>query len=53
MDGLQNYMFFENLEQISRDIDKLMSLDKEKIDAIISNGHDWVGEHITTAKDDI
>lgn len=53
MDRLQNYMFFENLEQISRDIDKLMSLDKEKIDAIISNGHDWVGEHITTAKDDI
>ena len=53
MDRLQNYMFFENLEQISRDINKLMSLDKEKIDSIISNGHDWVGEHVTTAKDDI
>ncbi len=41
MDRLKNYMFFENLEQLSRDIDKLMSLDKDKVDAIITNGHDW------------
>jgi len=53
MNRLQNYMFFENLEQISRDINKLMSLDREQIDSIITNGHDWVAEHITTAKDDI
>ena len=53
MDRLKNYMFFENLEQLSRDIDKLMSLDKDKVDAIITNGHDWAAEHVTTAKDDI
>lgn len=53
MDKLKNYMFFENLKQIYRDVNKLMSLDKGKIDSIISNGHDWVSEHMTTAKDDI
>ena len=46
-------MFFENLEQICRDIPKLMSLDKVVIDELLCSGHDWAGEHITTAKDDI
>ena len=46
-------MFFENLEQLSRDIDELMTLDKNVIDELLCNGHDWAGEHITTAKDDI
>ena len=53
MREFKNYMFFSNLEQISRDIERLMSLDKQKIDDMISNGHDWAGEHVTTAKDDI
>jgi len=53
MEKFENYMFFENLEQLSRDINKLMSLDKNKIDSALSDGHDWVSEHVTTAKDDI
>lgn len=53
MREFKNYMFFANLKQISRDIERLMSLDKQKIDDMISNGHDWAGEHVTTAKDDI
>ena len=53
MREFKNYMFFANLEQIKRDIERLMSLDKKKIDDIITNGHDWAGEHVTTAKDDI
>ena len=53
MKRFKNYMFFENLEQLSRDIDKLMTLDRGVIDELLCNGHDWAGEHITTAKDDI
>ena len=53
MREFKNYMFFANLKQIARDIDKIMSLDKKQIDEMISNGHDWAGEHVTTAKDDI
>ena len=30
-----------------------MSLDKVVIDDLLCGGHDWAGEHITTAKDDI
>jgi len=46
-------MFFRNLKQISRDVEKIMSLDKQAIDDLICHGHDWAGEHITTAKDDV
>ena len=53
MREFRNYMFFENLEQISRDINKLISLDRGVIDKLICNGHDWAAEHMTTAKDDI
>ena len=53
MEKFRNYMFFENLEQISRDINKLISLDRGVIDKLICNGHDWAAEHMTTAKDDI
>ena len=49
----QNYMVFGNLKQLKRNIDVLLSIDPKIIDNIISNGHDWAGEHITTAKDDI
>jgi hypothetical protein len=50
---LKNYMFFQNLKEIKQNIDELLSLNETEVDNIISNGHDWAAEHITTAKDDI
>jgi hypothetical protein len=48
-----NYMFFSNLEQIKRQCEKLLSLDKSMIDGIIQNGHDWADDHITEAKNNM
>ena len=48
-----NYMFFSNLEQIKRQCEKLLSLDKSMIDNIIQNGHDWADDHVTEAKNNM
>lgn len=48
-----NYMFFQNLKEIRDNIDILLKMNESEIDQILSNGHDWATEHITTAKDDI
>jgi hypothetical protein len=46
-------MFFGNLEQMKRQIEMLMEMDKDKIDSILTNGHNWAADHIATSKDDI
>lgn len=51
--GENNYMFFGNLEQIKRQIEELMQMDKSKVDAILNSGHNWAADHIATSKDDI
>ena len=47
-----NYMFFSNLETIKRLVDRLLEMDKAKIDTML-NEHDWASDHITSSKDDI
>lgn len=49
----QHYMFFQNLETIQHCIDEIMSMDKEAIDNLIANGHDWASDHVATSKDDV
>jgi len=49
----QNYMFFGNLQTIKRLVDELLEMDESKIDAILSDGHNWALDHIATSKDDI
>jgi hypothetical protein len=50
---LNNYMFFQNLKCIKRCIDEILAMDEKMVDAILSDGHDWANDHISTAKDDI
>ena len=49
----QHYMFFQNLKTIHTAISELLQMDPYQIDRMISNGHDWAEDHITTAADDI
>lgn len=49
----ENYMFFQHLMTIKDAIEDLLSMDKEKVDAILNSGHDWANDHITTSVDDI
>jgi hypothetical protein len=45
-----NYMFFSNLEQIKRQCEMLLEMDKDMIDKLIQNGHDWADDHVSEAK---
>jgi hypothetical protein len=49
----QNYMFFQNLETIRHAVEDLLSMDQSQIDAMLSDGHAWAVDHITTSADDI
>lgn len=49
----QNYMFFQHLMTIKDAIDELLEMDKQKIDMILTDGHAWAVDHITSSVDDI
>jgi len=49
----QNYMFFQNLKTIQHAVEELLNMDPAEIDAMLSNGHAWAVDHITTSADDV
>ena len=49
----KRYMFFSNLQQMRRQCDLLLDLDKNMVESILENGHDWAQDHIATAKESI
>ena len=51
--GHENYMFFNNLETIKRMAEELLSMDHDKMDSMMSNGHDWATDHVAVAKEDL
>lgn len=48
-----NYMFFSNLKTMKRLIDEMLEMDETEIDTILTNGHNWALDHISTSKDDV
>ena len=44
------YMFFSNLEQMRRQCDILLDLDRSMVERILDDGHDWAQDHIAEAK---
>jgi hypothetical protein len=46
-------MFFSNLEQMRRQCDMLLSMDRDEIESILQNGHDWAQDHIAEAKNNM
>lgn len=48
-----NYMFFSNLKQMRRQIDKLLSLEPQIIEELLQNGHDWADDHVATATENM
>ncbi len=47
------YMFFSNLEQMRRQCDLLLDLDRSMIEGILEDGHDWAQDHIAEAKNNM
>jgi hypothetical protein len=51
--GSQHYMFFQNLASIKHYVDEILTMDPEKVDSMLKDGHDWASDHISTSKDDV
>jgi len=52
-DESNNYMFWQNLNTIKNSIEDLMSMDKSKVEELLSNGHGWALDHLATSADDV
>lgn len=52
-DHKNNYMFFQHLHTIKDAIEDIMKMDPDKVDAMLSNGHNWALDHMATSVDDI
>jgi len=51
--GGNNYMFFANLKNISKCCEEMLEMDRDVIDELLENGHDWAEDHMAAAKEDI
>lgn len=49
----ENYMFFANVQNICNFCQEILSMDKNEVDKILSDGHGWATDHIATSKDDV
>jgi hypothetical protein len=49
----ENYMFFQNLELMKKNIETIMAMDPMKVDSILKDGHDWADDHISVATENI
>lgn len=52
-DRSENYMFFQNLKTLHHAVEELLKMDPAELDALLSDGHDWAVDHITTSADDV
>ena len=50
---MQNYMFFQNIMNIKHMAEKILNMDAHQVDSLLSQGHGWAVDHISTSKDDI
>lgn len=50
--GKSNYMFFNHLRVMKNNIEELMEMDQDKIDAILDE-HDWASDHISVASENL
>jgi hypothetical protein len=46
-------MFFANLKNICKCCEVMLEMDKDVIDELLENGHDWAEDHMAAAKEDI
>ena len=52
-DRSSRYMFFSNLQQMRRQCDLLLDLDRDMVESILEDGHDWAQDHIAEAKNNM
>jgi hypothetical protein len=46
-------MFFSNIEQMRRQCDILLEMDRSMVEEILEDGHDWAQDHISESKNNM
>ena len=49
----KNYMFFQHLHTIKDAIEDMLNMDKDEVDSILTDGHNWALDHMATSVDDL
>jgi len=47
------YMFFSNLEQIRDQANELLKYDRNKVEQLLDDGHDWAQDHVASSTESI
>lgn len=47
------YMFFSNLEQIRNQANELLKYDRNKVEQLLDDGHDWAQDHVASSTESI
>jgi hypothetical protein len=51
--NVDNYMFFSNLENIVKMAQNILSMDKDRIDEMLTKQHDWANDHVSVSKENL
>lgn len=49
----KDYMFFDNLKNIKKNVDALLAMDPNEIAAQLNSGHDWAEDHVSVANENL
>jgi hypothetical protein len=52
-EDVDEYMFFQNLKTIRDAANSMLSMNPQKVNALLKDGHAWAVDHISTSKDDV
>ena len=52
-EGMDRYMFFSNLEQIRTQANELLKYNRNDIEQLLDDGHDWAQDHIASSTESI
>jgi hypothetical protein len=52
-EDIDEYMFFQNLKTIRESVNSILSMDPQKVNSLLRDGHAWAVDHISTSKDDV
>jgi len=50
---MDRYMFFSNLEQIRDQANELLKYDRNKVEQLLDDGHDWAQDHVASSTESI
>ncbi len=52
-DETTSYMFFTNIQTIHRLVSEMLQFDKQSVNTLLNDGHNWAEDHLSVAKESV